>query len=111
MAPPAISVPIGTSKHSILEGQNKIVKKSDANHDEYYDNHQGSKGSKNHQDYVTPLPKDQMFVAFTVQLTEALNITTLFPYVAFMVEDFGPPYSGKDLGTYVGIVAACFCGT
>ena len=46
-----------------------------------------------------------------IQMTEALNITVLFPYIAFMVEDYGAPYnSEKNLGRYVGLLAACFCG-
>jgi len=35
---------------------------------------------------VTPLPKLVMFVCFWIQVTEALNVTTLFPYMAFLVE-------------------------
>jgi MFS family permease len=62
-------------------------------------------------DEITPLPMDQMMVAFMIQITEALNITVLFPYIAFMVEDYGAPYnSEKNLGRYVGLLAACFCG-
>lgn len=46
-----------------------------------------------------------------IQMTEALNITVLFPYIAFMVEAYGAPYnSEKNLGRYVGLLAACFCG-
>ena len=36
---------------------------------------------------ITPLPKLVIFVCFWVQITEALNVTTLFPYMAFFVED------------------------
>ena len=55
----------------------------------------------------TPLPMDQMTCAFFLQMTEALNITVLFPYMAFFVEDLGK--DGPDLAVYVGILAACFC--
>jgi MFS family permease len=60
---------------------------------------------------ITPLPMTQMMIAFCIQMTEALNITVLFPYIAFMVEDFGDPYNTpENLGRYVGLLAACFCG-
>lgn len=56
----------------------------------------------------TPLPMDQMACAFFLQMTEALNITVLFPYMAFFVEDLGK--DGPNLAIYVGMLAACFCG-
>jgi hypothetical protein len=38
--------------------------------------------------------------------SQALNITSLFPYLAFMVEDFG--FSEEELGLYVGLIAASY---
>lgn len=55
----------------------------------------------------TPLPVGQVVTVFMVQLCEGININVLFPFVAFMVEDFG--YTGKELGYHVGGLAATFC--
>ena len=55
----------------------------------------------------TPLPKLQIAICFWVQMCEALNVTTLFPYMAFFVEDVGK--GGPHLGDYVGFLAGCFC--
>ncbi|CAM9383191.1 unnamed protein product, partial [Ectocarpus fasciculatus] len=55
----------------------------------------------------TPLPLGQVMTVFMVQLCEGININVLFPFVAFMVEDFG--YTGKELGYHVGALAATFC--
>ena len=60
---------------------------------------------------ITPLPQRQMFVAFMVQMCEALNITVLFPYIAFMVEDFGPPYNtDENLGDMWGYLRHASAG-
>lgn len=40
-----------------------------------------------------------------IYITMAVNV--LFPFLAFMVEDFG--YGGSKLGIYAGILAAMFC--
>jgi hypothetical protein len=56
---------------------------------------------------ITPLPLGQIMTVFMVQLCEGININVLFPFVAFMVEDFG--YTGKELGYHVGGLAATFC--
>lgn len=56
---------------------------------------------------VTPLPKSQMVCVVFLQLSEALGINVLFPFMAFMVEDFG--YTGAKLGLYTGLLASAFC--
>lgn len=56
---------------------------------------------------VTPLPSGQVFIVICVQICESLNINVLFPFLAFMVEDFG--YAGHQLGYFAGILAASFC--
>ena len=48
-----------------------------------------------------------MLCVVLVQLCESININVLFPFVPFMVEDFG--YRGELLGYYSGILAASFC--
>lgn len=58
-------------------------------------------------DTMTPLPTAQIISVIMIQLSEAVNINILFPFVAFMVEDMG--YRGKELGVYAGGLAAAFC--
>ncbi len=48
----------------------------------------------------TPLPVAQLWVAAFVQITEGMNTNILFPFMAFMTEDFG--YTGHRLGIYAG---------
>lgn len=55
----------------------------------------------------TPLPINQIMCVIFVQICESLNINVLFPFLAFMVEDFG--YTGDNLGYYAGYLAAAFC--
>eukprot|EP01040_Poterioochromonas_malhamensis_P013269 gene13269-14574_t len=55
----------------------------------------------------TPLPTWQIVSVCMVQLAEACNVTVLFPFMAFMVEDMG--YTGSRLGYYVGGLAGAFC--
>lgn len=57
---------------------------------------------------MTPLPTDQIITVVCVQVCEAMNINVLFPFLAFMVEDFG--YTGAHLGYAAGLLAASFCG-
>jgi len=54
---------------------------------------------------ATPVPKLQLAIASLIQVTEAFSIMVLFPFMAFMVEDFGC----KPLGMYTGFLAASFC--
>ena len=56
---------------------------------------------------ITPLPSRQVFIVICVQICESMNINVLFPFLAFMVEDFG--YTGHKIGYYAGILAASFC--
>jgi len=49
---------------------------------------------------ITPLPSLQVFVVCMVQVSESLNINFLFPFVVFMVDDFGM----KPVGVYSGLV-------
>lgn len=59
-------------------------------------------------DKITPLPRLQLISVIFVQLGEAINTNILFPFLAFMIEDFG--YTGHRLGYYAGGLAASFCG-
>lgn len=43
-----------------------------------------------------------------MQVCEGMNVNVLFPFLAFMIEDFG--YTGHRLGYYAGMLAAAFCG-
>ena len=56
---------------------------------------------------MDPLPTEQVISAVLVQTLELINITVLFPFLIFLVEDFG--YSGAEVGIYSGVLAASFC--
>jgi MFS family permease len=54
----------------------------------------------------TPLPRLQILIVALIQLTEAWNVTVLFPFVVFQVAGFGVPE--QDLGFYSGLLAGSF---
>eukprot|EP00607_Mallomonas_marina_P003639 CAMPEP_0182423750 /NCGR_PEP_ID=MMETSP1167-20130531/9841_1 /TAXON_ID=2988 /ORGANISM="Mallomonas Sp, Strain CCMP3275" /LENGTH=715 /DNA_ID=CAMNT_0024603009 /DNA_START=309 /DNA_END=2453 /DNA_ORIENTATION=- len=56
---------------------------------------------------TTPLPFWQIASVGLAQICESLNINVLFPFLAFMVEDFG--FTGDRLGYFAGFLAASFC--
>ena len=51
---------------------------------------------------TTPLPKWKIFAVMVVQAGEALGVGVLFPFVIFMLRDFGVPEA--HLGTWSGIL-------
>eukprot|EP01104_Vermistella_antarctica_P003012 TRINITY_DN1318_c0_g1_i2.p1 TRINITY_DN1318_c0_g1~~TRINITY_DN1318_c0_g1_i2.p1 ORF type:complete len:745 (-),score=181.09 TRINITY_DN1318_c0_g1_i2:1897-4131(-) len=55
-----------------------------------------------------PLPKFQMAVVIVVQLCESFQANVLFPFVVFMVADFGVAGSEENVGYYAGALAASF---
>jgi hypothetical protein len=55
----------------------------------------------------TPLPKKIIFVLSIVLFSEPMSLTILFPFVYFMVRDFGMA-DEKDIGFYVGFIASAF---
>jgi MFS family permease len=57
---------------------------------------------------ITPLPFWQICCVLSIQISEAMNIYVLFPFIVAMVQDFG--YSGSNLGYYTGGLSAAFCG-
>jgi hypothetical protein len=54
----------------------------------------------------TKIPAPLIFCVLCIQVCEAVNITVIFPFLAFMVEDMG--YGGAYLGVYAGAFAASF---
>ncbi|KAJ3223538.1 hypothetical protein HDU81_009132 [Chytriomyces hyalinus] len=55
----------------------------------------------------TPLPKKVMTVLCIVLFCEPVSMTILFPFIYFMVRDFGLA-SDKEVGYYVGFIASSF---
>ena len=55
---------------------------------------------------TTPLPRAALVVVFLIQISEAMNATVLFPFVVFMLRDFG--VSERRLGALSGVVGATF---
>ncbi|CAG8649943.1 25221_t:CDS:2, partial [Dentiscutata erythropus] len=56
----------------------------------------------------TPLPKMTMFVLSVIVFSEPMNSTILFPFVYFMVRDFGVSDDDKEIGRYAGLIASSF---
>ena len=56
---------------------------------------------------VTPLPKKQLFILSVITLTEPMDMVFLFPFVYFMVQDFGVAKS-DEVALYVGILSSSF---
>ncbi|ORY01400.1 MFS general substrate transporter [Basidiobolus meristosporus CBS 931.73] len=56
----------------------------------------------------TPLPKAQFFVLSCVLLAEPVVLTVIFPFMYYMVRDFGIAKEEKEIGFYVGLLAAVF---
>jgi len=57
-------------------------------------------------DAITPLNWWAMGVVFMIQISEALNATVLFPFVVFMLRDFG--VSERRVGFWSGVLGASF---
>ncbi|KAI8617269.1 major facilitator superfamily domain-containing protein [Chytriomyces sp. MP71] len=55
----------------------------------------------------TPLPAKVMTVLCIVLFCEPVSMTILFPFIYFMVRDFGLS-SDKEVGYYVGFIASAF---
>lgn len=53
-------------------------------------------------------PKWQVFVFSVSRLGEPISFTSLFPYLYFMIRDFGVAKSSADIATYAGYLAASF---
>lgn len=62
----------------------------------------------NEESENSPLPIKTMLVLCVVIISEPLSLTILFPFVYFMVRDFGQIEHEEDIGYYVGYIATCF---
>jgi len=56
----------------------------------------------------TPLPWGKLLIVFSIYLCDSLSFTSLFPYISFMVADFGITDDPKQYGYYVGIITSCY---
>lgn len=56
----------------------------------------------------TPLPKLQMLVVCIIVFSESFGLTSIVPMLPFMVRDFGMTDDEKRVGTYAGMLTACF---
>lgn len=55
---------------------------------------------------ITPLPLKTMCILCIVILSEPISLTILFPFVYFLVKDFG--IETINIGYYVGYIASAF---
>ncbi|KAL9645461.1 hypothetical protein ABK040_002657 [Willaertia magna] len=56
----------------------------------------------------TPLPIKKLLVVFFMYLCDNMNSTSLFPYIAYMVEDFNLTHKPEEFGYYVGLIASAY---
>ena len=54
----------------------------------------------------TPLPRVPLLVVSLIQIGEAFNASVLFPFVVFMLRDFG--HSERHIGALAGVLGAAF---
>ena len=54
----------------------------------------------------TPLPRVPLLVVSLIQIGEAFNASVLFPFVVFMLRDFG--HSERRIGALAGVLGAAF---
>ena len=54
---------------------------------------------------MNPIPFWQMTMIVLLQVAECVNINVLFPFIAFMVEDFG--FTGRQVGRFLLIFGCC----
>ncbi|KAL3381611.1 hypothetical protein AABB24_001631 [Solanum stoloniferum] len=73
----------------------------------YYDNCPGCKMDL-HKAGQTGLPIKELFTIWVVVLGTALPISSLFPFLYFMVRDFHIAKREEDIGSYAGYVGSAF---
>ncbi|TPX75247.1 hypothetical protein CcCBS67573_g03458 [Chytriomyces confervae] len=56
----------------------------------------------------TPLPFKQMLVLCIINICEPIQLTILFPFIYFMVKDFGVAKNDSEIGWYVGLITSLF---
>ncbi|KAG2378528.1 hypothetical protein C9374_008167 [Naegleria lovaniensis] len=56
----------------------------------------------------TPLPWAKLLVVFFMYLCDSLSMTSLFPYISFMIADFQLTENPTEYGYYVGLVASSY---
>eukprot|EP01113_Clastostelium_recurvatum_P018241 TRINITY_DN2151_c0_g1_i6.p1 TRINITY_DN2151_c0_g1~~TRINITY_DN2151_c0_g1_i6.p1 ORF type:complete len:574 (-),score=120.49 TRINITY_DN2151_c0_g1_i6:28-1749(-) len=61
-----------------------------------------------HTDLVTPLPRKRVVTLCLVLFGESFVASVLFPFVSFMVRDFGVAEDDESIGYYAGYLASAF---
>jgi MFS family permease len=60
------------------------------------------------EDKITPLPQPQFFILLIVRFSEPLAFGVIFPFIYYMVRDFGITKDDAEIGYYVGYIASVF---
>lgn len=68
----------------------------------------GVKNKISFREQISGFPIWQIFITSTVRIVEPIAFTSLFPYVYFMVRDFGIARTEADISKYVGYLASSF---
>lgn len=59
-------------------------------------------------EYLQGFPIGQMVVISLIRFSEPITFTSLFPYVYFMIRDFGIAKDSSDISKYTGFLASSF---
>ncbi|XP_062084513.1 protein ZINC INDUCED FACILITATOR 1-like [Humulus lupulus] len=57
---------------------------------------------------TSAIPFKHLFYVFILALAAALPVSSLFPFLYFMIKDFGVAKKEEDIGYYAGIVGSAF---
>jgi MFS family permease len=68
------------------------------------------------ENQITPLPKLKVFLIFLIRLCDTYKIfiicryafSSIFPYIAFMIEDFRLTRNPSGIGFYAGFLSSSF---
>ncbi|KAF5475651.1 hypothetical protein F2P56_007432 [Juglans regia] len=80
---------------------------NDKNRVDYYENCPGCKIDQMKED-THGIPFKHLFFVFVVVLAAALPISSLFPFLYFMIRDFHVAQREEDIGYYAGYVGSAF---
>jgi hypothetical protein len=57
---------------------------------------------------ITPLPKFKIFILGTLMIANMISVWMIFSFLPFMINDFYPDLSLKELGYKAGILGSAF---
>ncbi|KAL9650590.1 hypothetical protein ABK040_004806 [Willaertia magna] len=83
---------------------NNFIKEND----EHNNDNNNNNNTENIVKKITPLPYKKLFIVFFLYLCDNLNMTSLFPYIAYMISDFNITNKPEEYGYYIGFIAGSY---